>query len=128
MDKSVLETMLKTCKNIDNPPNPKKKEINIKLIEIFLIATLDILEMPVVISKQLVSEGIARLVSMFKILKIGEINWDNIIIILLVVRIDIMLEKITIKPPIINIVEMLFDIDLERTSPKLEKVTCEICQ
>ena len=26
IDKSVFETMLNTCKNIDNPPKPRKRE------------------------------------------------------------------------------------------------------
>ena len=62
IDKSVLETILQTCNKIEIPPNPSKKLVKIILIEISLIAMLEIKEIPLVISKKPVKRGVIKLV------------------------------------------------------------------
>lgn len=115
--------MLKTCSKTEIPPKPSKKEVMIILIESFLQAILDILLIPLVISKNPVTRGEMKLESMFNALKMGEIlnvirfNSPHVF------NIEIILEKIATKPPISNIVDILLVILSARTSPRLEKVT-----
>ena len=45
-----METILKTCKNTETPPNPSKNAHTIILIDIFLIETEEIILTPLVSS------------------------------------------------------------------------------
>lgn len=126
IDKSVLEVILNTCKKIEIPPKPSKNDVNRILIEIFLQAILEIIWIPFVISNKPVRNPCTKVVSILKKLNTGEIAKLVIEIIPLAFKIDIILEKITINPPIRKIVEILLVILWAIISPKLEKVTKEV--
>ena len=64
MDKSLLEVMLSTCNKTETPPNPSKNAVIMILIESFLQAILEIVLMPLVISKKPVKIGPIKEVSM----------------------------------------------------------------
>jgi len=57
IDKSVLDVILKTCKNIESPPIPKRKAVIIILKESSLIFIQDIKDIPLVISNIPTSKG-----------------------------------------------------------------------
>ena len=63
---------------------------------------------PFVISKNPVNKGVINWVSICKKLKKGNSKIDKLCNMPLVVNIDMMLEKITIKPPINKIVEIQY--------------------
>lgn len=121
MDKSVLEVILKTCKNTDIPPKPSRKAVNIRLIEIFLQTMEDITLIPFVISKKPVNRPWAKFISIFKLLKIGLTILVKILKIPPVFNIEITLENITTNPPIRKIVEILLLILSAKISPRLDK-------
>lgn len=121
MDKSVLEVILKTCKNTEIPPKPSRKAVNIRLIEIFLQIMEDITLIPFVISKKPVNRPWAKFISIFKQLKIGLTILVKILKIPPVFNIEITLENITTNPPIRRIVEILLLILSAKTSPRLDK-------
>ena len=123
IDKSVLDVILKTCNNTEIPPNPSKKAVNIILIESFLQTMLDIVLMPLVISKKPLIRGEAKDVSILSILKIGEMQEAQMLRIPLPFKMDMILEKITTKPPIKKIVEVALVMLSANISPKLEKDT-----
>ena len=121
IDKSVFETILNTCKNIDIPPIPSKKEVNIIFNEIAFICIFEINDIPFVISKKPVRIGATKVVGIFKRLKQGDIIIVSIFKNLLALNIDIITEKSTTKPPIIIIVKIALYIEFDNISPKLEK-------
>lgn len=114
--------MLKTCKSTDKPPKPSKNAHRTILIEIDLLAILDIIETPFVSS--IIPEVIefAKEISILSNFKIGHIAYDKISKILLLFKIEMIIEKITTNPPIIIIVLLDSNIASERIEPKLEKV------
>lgn len=83
---------------------------------------LEIEFIPLVISKNPLINGEAKTESILKTDNIGERTVEKADNIPLDFNIDITLEKITTKPPINKIVEMLFVILSDNTLPKLEKV------
>ena len=123
IESPALLIILKTCNKTDIPPQPSKKAVKIKLIENFLLEMLEIEFIPLVISKNPLINGEAKTESILKTDNIGERTVEKADNIPLDFNIDITLEKITTKPPINKIVEMLFVILSDNTLPKLEKVT-----
>ena len=115
--------MLKTCKRTEIPPKPSKNAVKIMFIESFLQAINEILLIPFVISKIPQRKGPMNEVSILIALNKGEIHVDKICNNPLDFKIEITLEKITTKPPISKIVEILLVILSANTSPKLEKET-----
>ena len=103
------------------PPKPSKKAERTILIEIFLQGILDIALIPFVISNNPVKKLEEKDELILKKSVIGEnilfITFNNP----LALKIEIILEKITTKPPIKIIVETLLVILSAKTSPKLEK-------
>ena len=93
------------------------------LRENFLQAILEIILIPLVISKNPLKRGDMKLVSISKKLNKGEkvivTRFSNP----LAFTIEMILEKITTNPPIKTIVEILLVILSANTSPKLEKET-----
>ena len=122
-DKSVLDIMLKTWRNIEIPPKPSKNAVNIIFIESFLQAIEDIKFIPLVISKNPVNNPEINEVSICIILNRGVNNVLTTFKTPLDFNIEIILEKITTKPPIKTIVEILLVILSDNTSPKFEKET-----
>ena len=78
---------------------------------------------PEVISKKPVKSGPINELSMFKVLNKGVRIVVNIFNIPVDFKIEIMLAKITIKPPIRRIVEILDVILFDKISPKFDKET-----
>jgi len=115
--------MLKTCKNIDIPPKPKKNAVNTILTERLAILTLAILEMPIVVSKIAVNDGATKPASIWKNCSTGDMICVQTPMMLLAFKIEIILEKMTINPPIIRIVDVLLAIEVANTSPKFDKDT-----
>ena len=117
--------MLSTCRRIEIPPNPNKNAVKIILRENFLQAILEIVLIPLVISKNPLKRGEIKLVSISRKLNKGE----KVIVAMfnkpLAFTIEIILEKITTNPPIKSIVEILLVILSASTSPKLEKETMD---
>lgn len=113
--------MLNTCKNTQIPPQPKRKEVIIKLIEMALIWTLDIRLIPFVISKRPVIIGEIKDESTCKKLNKGVMHIVSKFKIPEELKIEIIHAKITIKPPIIKIVDVADFILSEIISPKFEK-------
>ena len=113
--------MLSTCKNTEIPPKPSKNEVRIIFIEIAFIGILESKEIPFVISKKPVSKGAIKFIGICKILKMGTRVIVSKSINLLALKIEIITEKITTKPPIIIIVEVALDIELAIASPKFDK-------
>lgn len=93
------------------------------MIESFLQAIDDIELIPFVISKKPQTIGLIKEVSILIKLNKGERHVDKTFKIPLDFKIEITLEKITTKPPISRIVEILLVILSAKTSPKLEKET-----
>ena len=118
--KSDLDTILNTCKNIDIPPVPNKKAVNIIFKEIAFICIFEINAIPFVISNNPVIIGAIKVVGILKNLKHGDIISVNKSKKLLALNIDIITEKITINPPIIVIVEIALYIELDNIIPKSE--------
>lgn len=114
--------MLSTCKKIEKPPIPSKKEVRIIFIEMAFIGILEIKEIPFVISKIPVSKGATKFEGIPKIFKQGEIVNVRIFSNLLALKIEIITENITTNPPIIRIVDVAFEIEFAITSPKLERL------
>lgn len=123
MDRSVLEVILKTCRKMEIPPNPNRNAVKIILMDNFLQAILEIIFIPFVISRKPVNSAEIKLESICKKLNSGVRKIVAIEKIPLAFKIDMMLEKITTKPPISKIVEILLVILSDRTSPRLDKVT-----
>ena len=122
MDKSLLEVMLRTCNKTEMPPNPSKNAVIMILIESFLQAILEIVLMPLVISKKHVKIGPIKEVSMCIQSKNGLNNNSIICVIPLAFKIEIIEEKMTTNPPITKMDFMLLTILSDKISPKLEKV------
>lgn len=125
MDKSVFEVILSTCKRIEIPPKPNKNAVKIILRENFLQVILEIILIPLVISKNPLKRGEMKLVSILKKLNKGEKVIVAIFNKPLAFTIEMILEKITTNPPIKSIVEMLLVMLSANTSPKLEKETVD---
>ena len=123
IDKSVFEVILNTCRKTEIPPKPRRKAAKIILIESFLHAIEEIILIPFVISNKPVINPLAKVISILKNLKIGLTRFTILFRIPLAFNIDIMLEKITIKPPIIRIVEILFVMLSDSISPRLDIFT-----
>ena len=116
---SELEEMPHTCKRIEIPPKPNKKEVNIIFIESFLQAILEIEAIPFVISINPLMRGIQKEVSILINSKTGVINIEVLFRIPLDFKIEIILENNTINPPIRKIVEVALVILSAITSPRL---------
>lgn len=114
--------MLKTCKSTDKPPKPSKNAHRTILVEIDLFAIPAIIETPFVSS--IIPEIIefAKEISILSNFKIGHIAYEKISKILLLFKIEMIMEKITTNPPIIIIVLLESNIASERIEPKFEKV------
>ena len=121
MDKSVLAVILQTWRSIEIPPKPSKKAVRIILKEIFLQAMEEIIFIPFVISKMPVKNPCMKLVSIFRKESKGFSKIVMLFNMPLALRIDRILENMTINPPIKRIVEMLLVILSARISPRLEK-------
>ena len=117
MDKSLLEVILSTCNKTEIPPKPSKNEVINILIESFLQAILEILLIPLVISKNPVNSGSIKEGE----LKNGLAMISIICVIPLDFKIEIIEEKMTTNPPISKIDFMLLIILSDKISPKLEK-------
>ena len=124
IERSLLEVILSTCNRTDIPPNPSKNAVINKLMESFLQAILEIVLIPLVISKKPVNSGS---------IKEGEtwINWNNGVTIISIIcvipldfKIEIIEEKITTNPPITKIDFILLMILSDKISPKLDKDAC----
>ena len=89
-------------------------------IEIFFICIEDINEIPLVISKKPIIKGDIKSLGKLKILKVGSKSLEQIFNIWLVLKIEIITEKRTIKPPIIKIVDVAFAILSDKIAPKSE--------
>ena len=126
IDRSVLEVMLNTCRKTEIPPKPSKKAVKITFKLIALICIEAICLMPFVISSSPVSNGIQKEELILKSFKIGLKNNDNKLNMPLLFKIDIKLEKITMKPPIISIVFVLLVILSANIFPRLDTVTCSL--
>lgn len=122
MDKSLLEVMLSTCNKTEMPPNPSKNAVIMILIESFLQAILEIVLMPLVISKKPVKIGPIKEVSICIQWKNGLNSISTICVIPLEFKIEIIEEKMTTNPPMTKMDFMLLIILSDKISPKLEKV------
>ena len=71
IDMSDFDIILRTCSNIDKPPKPSKKAHIIILIEIDLLAILEIIEIPLVSSIIPEIIGDEKQVLIFKNFRIG---------------------------------------------------------
>ncbi len=120
MDKSVFETMLNTCKKTENPPKPSKKDVSIMLIDIVFMDIDVINDIPFVISRKPVNKGAMKEDGMFIKLKIGEKIRVNKFNNLLDLNIEIITENIITNPPIIMILDIEEEIELDKTSPKFD--------
>lgn len=117
--------MLSTWSNTEIPPKPSRNAVKIIFIESFLHVIWEIELIPFVISKKPQIKGLIKEVSILRKLNNGEKHVAKTFIKPLDFKIEITLEKITTKPPISRIVEILLVILFANTSPKLEKViTC----
>lgn len=123
IDKSVFEVILSTCNKTEIPPNPSKNAENKIFIESIFIWIFEINEIPFVISKIPVKNGVIKFVGICNKLNDGITIFDNIPNTLLVFNIEIITENNTTKPPIKSIVEVAFFMLVAITSPKLENVT-----
>ena len=106
MDKSVLATMLQTCKKTETPPIPIKKEAKTKLYDMSFINIFEIPKTPSVISIMPVARGEIKAGSIFKKLKRGVNKFWISVIIPHPFKIVVTHENTIIKPPIIRIVEI----------------------
>ena len=120
IDKSVLDTILYTWKNIEIPPIPRKKEVSITFVKTVFNFTKDTRDIPFVISIIPVVNGIAKSSGICSILNKGKKITEMIFKKLLCLKIDIITENITTKPQIIKIVEIELVILFPKISPKLE--------
>lgn len=113
-----FEIMLKIWSSIDKPPKPNKKDVIMidKIEKSGYI--IDAWLIPLVISNNpfkidlVASGGILNIVN----------RLENIFNILVVSKVDIMIEKRIIYPPIVNIDWIEFLIEFPRISPKFETV------
>lgn len=92
------------------------------LKEISFIFIEAIKEIPLVISNRPTSRGEIYWLGILKMEKVGVSILSNIEIIWLTLKIEIITENITTKPPIIRMVDIAFVILSDKTSPKLENV------
>lgn len=115
--------MLNTCKKTEIPPKPNKNAVIIILIDIFFMCIIEIRLIPFVISSNPVSIGTIKLIGKCKNLKNGITVKVSKFIKLLDLKIDIITENSTTKPPIINIVEIALEIDCAIISPRFDKLT-----
>ena len=115
--------ILRTCNKTEIPPIQSKKAVKIIFIEIFLHEILEIRFIPFVISKNPLSKGLTKDVSILKNVNIGDKIIETFARMPLDFKIEIMLEKITTNPPIRSMVEIEVVILSAKTSPKLEKET-----
>ena len=100
---------------------PSKKDESIMFIDIALMGTEDIKDIPFVISKKPVINGAIKEDGILIILKLGEIINVKMFNNLLVFNIEIITENNTTKPPTIIILDIDEDMDLDNTSPKFDK-------
>ena len=117
MDKSLLEVILSTCNKTEIPPKPSKNEVINILIESFLQAILEILLIPLVISKNPVNSGSIKEGETCIKLKNGLAMISIICVIPLDFKIEIIEEKMTTNPPISKIDFMLVIILSDKISP-----------
>ena len=122
MDRSVLDVILKTCKNIESPAIPKRKAVIIILKESSLIFIQDIKDIPLVISNIPTSRGEIYWLGILKKEKVGVSILSNTETTWLTLKIEIITEKITTNPPIIKMVDIALVILSDKASPKLENV------
>ena len=113
--------MLSTCNKTEIPPNPSKNAVIKILIESFLQAILEIVLMPLVISKRPVNSGSIKEGDRCIKLKNGVIIISIICVMPLDFNIEIIEEKITTNPPITKIDFILLTILSDRISPKLDR-------
>ena len=106
---------------MDNPPIPSKKDVRIIFVDMALMGTEAIKDIPVVISRIPVINGAMKEEGTLIILKLGEII--NVIKFksLLDLNIEIITENNTTNPPIDIILEIDEDMDFDRNSPKFDK-------
>lgn len=112
--------MLSICNAIEIPPKPNRKAHNIMFNESEVLGIRAILQTPFVNSTIPVIIPSEKVVGIFNRFRIGDMISVAILKKPLFLRMDIITEKRTIKPPIKNIVFIEFIIELDRTSPKLE--------
>lgn len=123
---SVLDIMLNTWSNIDIPPKPNNIADKITLVEISLQGIAVIFWTPFVSSIIPDTKPLTNpLLVIPNILKIGSSAEDIILIKLLFSSIESTTLKSTTNPPIINIVLVAEEIELLKTSPRLENDTVE---
>ena len=106
---------------MDNPQNQKKKDVRIIFVDIALMGTETIKDIPVVISRIPVINGAMKEEGTFIILKLGEIINVKKFKSLLDLNIEIITENNTTNPPIDIILEIDEDMDFDRNSPKFDK-------
>lgn len=78
IDKSVFEIVLQTCSKIENPPNPKRKEAKIILIEIDFSGILQIIFKPLVSSKIPETKPLQKSVGIWNKQKTGSKQFDSV--------------------------------------------------
>ena len=113
--------MLIICNNTEIPPIPSRKEASIIFIDMFFIWILDIRERPFVISKIPIINGSIKEAGICIVLNNGISSMFIIYITWLSFNIEIITENITIKPPIIKIVDVALEIEFAINSPKFTK-------
>ena len=115
--------MLNTCNSTDNPPKPNKNAQIIILIEIFFIEMSVTKLIPFVNSIIPVIIPDINEVGILRKLNIGVKTMQKKSNILEEDKIEIRTLKSITKPPIITIVLILFDIHVDKISPKFLKFT-----
>lgn len=123
IDISDFDTILKTWRSTDIPPNPSKKLVRIMLIEIFFNLIEDIKFIPFVISSIPVKSEPTSWDGILSFEQIGVKNKSIIVINLLEFNIEIITENKTTNPPTIKTVFVADFILFTRISPRLEKDT-----
>lgn len=127
MDKSDFETILITWSKTEIPPKPKRKAVSIILIDICFIFMFEIKLIPFVISNIPVNKELEMFSGTFTNLHTGLNISDTKLVNPLALKIEMITENSTTKPPIIRIVDVAEDILCPRTSPKLENdIVCNL--
>ena len=124
IDKSDFEIILKTWSNTDKPPKPNKNAHRTIFVVRALHGTPETRDTPFVSSTKPVKIGFINEISILNNLKIGCNVYAQIDSKLLVLKIEIITENNTTKPPITSVVFMALKILFPRTSPKLDKLHC----
>ena len=120
IDKSDLETILKTCNKTDKPPKPSKKLVTIIFIDIFFKLIHEIKLIPFVISKIPVNREFINCDRMLNLVQIGVKTKFIIFIILLEFKIEMITENKITNPPIIKIVFIADLMLFPSISPRFE--------